>query len=74
MGRRSGIADDAEALNAMTLDELNLEIERVQTRLKLAPNTYHRKSFFSRLAWLEAHRESVHGIPAPKRTLRARQD
>jgi len=58
----------------MTLDELNAEIQRVQLRLELAPNTRLRKSFFSRLTWLEAHRGSVHGIVAPKRSLRARQD
>jgi len=73
MGKRSGIANDSSALTAMTLDQLNAEIHRVQTRLALAPNPYLRKSFFKRLTLLEAHRSSVHGVSAPKRTMRARQ-
>jgi len=73
MGKRSGVPDHEEDLHAMTLEELNREISRVEGRLCAAPTTYLRKEFFKQLVWMEAHREAVHGIPAPMRVMRARQ-
>jgi hypothetical protein len=74
MGKRSGVPDHDDDLDKLTLDELNAEIARCKSRLDHAPTTYLRKAFFKQLTWLERYRESAHGIPAPKRTMRARSN
>jgi hypothetical protein len=77
VGKRSGLPDGDEDLRQLSLEELNAEIARVHDRWRLSTgalaNAQHRKSLFSRLAWLETHREREYGVPAPKRTQRARQ-
>jgi hypothetical protein len=72
MGRRSRVPDDIEDYAKLTLGELNAEIARCRSRMDIAPTAYLRKSFFKRTVRLEAYRESLYGIRAPKRTLRAR--
>jgi hypothetical protein len=72
MGKRSGLPDHDEDLEKLPLEELNAEIARVTSRLSYARTKYSKKSLFGRLIWLEAFRERKHGVPAPKRVMRAR--
>jgi hypothetical protein len=73
MRNRSGTIEQDDEVAKLTLAELNAEIERSLDRYSRAPNPYQRKAFFRRVAWLEELREQYHSVPAPKRTLRARQ-
>lgn len=73
MRNRSGVPHHEDELDSLTAAQLEQEIARVASRLEIAGATHLRKAFFNRLVWLEAHREAVYGIPAPKRTMRARQ-
>lgn len=60
MGKRSGVIDHEEGLAALSLAELDSEIERCRMRLKIAPTRYLRKSFESRIHWLERFRFKHH--------------
>ena len=72
MGRRSGIAETEEEVAKLTLDELNVEIERCLQGCEYGGSSQGRKSFFKRLVWLETMREKIHEIPATRRLWRAR--
>jgi hypothetical protein len=67
MGKRSGVADSGEYLAKLTLDQINHDIERCAYWAEAGGSSQGRKSFFKRLVWLEAERERLHDIPAPKR-------
>ncbi len=74
MRSRSGVKTQEEDLSALTPADLDGEISRVEGRLELAPNSFLRKYFFRRLTWLEAYRETAHGVAAPRRSMRARRE
>lgn len=56
MGKRSGVTDHEESLGKLGLVELDAEIDRCRTRLKITPTRQLRKSFESRIHWLERYR------------------
>jgi len=60
MGKRSGVIDHEEGLAKLSQAELDAEIERCRTRLKIAPTRQLRKSFESRIHWLERYRTQHH--------------
>jgi hypothetical protein len=60
MGKRSGVIDGEEDLAKLSLAELDSEIDRCRMRLKLAPTSQLRKSFESRIHWLERFRVKHH--------------
>lgn len=60
MGKRSGVIDHEEGLAKLSLVELDAEIDRCRTRLKIAPTSQLRKSFESRIHWLEQYRAKHH--------------
>jgi len=60
MGKRSGVIDHEEGLAKLSLAELDDEIERCRTRLKIAPTSQLRKSFESRIHWLQRYRAQHH--------------
>jgi hypothetical protein len=65
--RRSGVAEtDAEAAE-MSEQEFESEIARCKFGYENGGTSQGRKSYFKRLVWLEAQRERLLGIPAPKR-------
>jgi hypothetical protein len=74
MRSRSGIKSQQEDLSALTPADLEDEISRAEGGLQLAANAFSRKYFFRRLTWLEAYRETVHGVAAPRRSMRARRE
>ncbi len=68
MGERSGAPQTDEDAAKLTLSELNHWILRVETHVKyFGRSSSRRKSAMKRLVWLEAQRERLHGVPAPKR-------
>jgi len=67
MGRRSGAPETDADVEAMPLAELNHRIGRVEYITKIKLSSSLRRSAFKTLVWLEAQRERIHGIPAPKR-------
>ena len=67
MGKRSGVADSDDELAELTLAQINQDIERCAYWAEASGSSQGRKSFFKRLVWLEAGRERLHDIPAPKR-------
>ena len=72
MGKRSDFPDLESDIAKLTLEELNAEIARCKTRMKIAPTAHLHKAFFKRIVLLETKRESLFGVARPKRTLRAR--
>jgi len=54
-------------VEALPLAELNHRIARLEYRTKIKLSSSLRRSSFKKLVWLEAQRERIHGIPAPKR-------
>jgi hypothetical protein len=60
MGKRSGVIDGEEDLAKLSLAELDSEIDRCRMRLKLASTSQLRKSFESRIHWLERFRAKHH--------------
>ena len=67
MGTRSDYpASDAE-MEALTLSQLNAEIERSLFGYENSGTSQGRKAFFKRLIWLEAARERLHGIASKPR-------
>lgn len=68
MGTRSRTPDADSDVKDLPLAELNDLIARADyraTKMKLSASL--RKSAMKRLVWLEAMREQIHGIAAPKR-------
>lgn len=45
MGKRGGVIDHEEGLAKLSLPELDAEIDRRRTRLKIAPTSQLRQSF-----------------------------
>jgi hypothetical protein len=72
MGRRSGVAETEEEVAKLSIDQLNVEIERCLQGFDYGGSSQGRKSFFKRLVWLEKMREKIHGIPATHRLWRSR--
>lgn len=68
MGKRLAIATtDAEAA-VLTLSELDQQIAWMEYRaFNMGLSSSQRKLAVKRLVWLEAQREDLHGISAPKR-------
>jgi hypothetical protein len=58
---------DPDALAALPLGRLNLEISRCLFGYETGGTSQGRKAFFKRLVMLEAIREQVHDIPAKQR-------
>jgi hypothetical protein len=57
MRTRSGITDNEESLSRLGAAELDKELARCRTRLKIAPSTQLRKAFESRIRKLERLKE-----------------
>jgi hypothetical protein len=51
----------------LTLRQLNAQIAYAVWRFQYIGKSSLRKDAFKRLLWLEAQREKLHGIPAPRR-------
>jgi hypothetical protein len=62
MGKRSGVIDDEDGILALTIADLDAEIVRCQMRQRIAPNSYLRKSFETRIHWLEKLRARHPGV------------
>ena len=57
MGKRSGVPDTDEAVERLTLEELDAEIRRCELMMTYPPFTSRKiKSIESRLIWLGKHR------------------
>lgn len=67
MGKSSAGKDIAAKAGAMTLDELNWEIRRLHHGWQAGGTSQARRAFFKSLVALEAQRELLFEIPAPKR-------
>jgi len=67
MGRLKGGANNEEEAKKLTLAQLNKLIAHAEWRFKNVGSSGLRKSAYMRLLWLEAQREQIHGIPAPRR-------
>lgn len=67
MGKRSGVADTETDLAKLSLEQINADIARCLYWSVNGGSSQGRKSFFKRLVWLEAERQRLHDIPAPKR-------
>ncbi|QGZ93364.1 hypothetical protein [Terricaulis silvestris] len=67
MGKRSGYAQSSADVEALTLAELNAEIQRCLFRYERGGTSQGRKAFFKRLVWLEAERERLHSVTAKSR-------
>lgn len=67
---RSGIADRPSEAAALSLAEIENEIQRCLWGSEHGGTSQGRKSFFKRLVWLEKQRENLFGIAAPKRAFR----
>jgi hypothetical protein len=67
MRNRSGFAVSEDQLRRLTLAQLNQQIAHAEWRFQNIAKSQLRKDAFKRLIWLEAHREKLHKIPAPKR-------
>jgi hypothetical protein len=67
MGKRSGYAESSADVAALTLAELNAEIQRCLFGYERGGTSQGRKAFFKRLVWLEAERERLHGVTAKSR-------
>jgi hypothetical protein len=72
MRKRSRIPDTDEAVAALSITELNAEINRWAFGFRTSGTSQGRKAFFKRLVRLESLREKFHNIPAPKRDFRQR--
>ncbi len=55
-----------EALEQHSLNQLNAEIRRCLMGFACGSGLA-RRAYFRRLCWVEAMREKLHGMPAPKR-------
>ncbi len=68
MGRLKGGANTVAEVGKITVSELNKLITYSDWRYqKGGLNSAMRKDAFDRLVWLEAQRQLLHGVPAPKR-------
>lgn len=73
MGRRAWVPATEGDAAKLTLSELEQRIAAAEYRLSSSGKSNLRKLAFKTLVRLEGIRETLHGIPAPKRTLRSRQ-
>jgi hypothetical protein len=73
MGRRAWRPDAEGDAAKLTLGELEQRIAKAEYDLTSSGKSNLRKLAFKSLVHLEALRETLHGIPAPKRSLRSRQ-
>ena len=60
MGKRSGVIEDEDGLAKLSPAELDAEIARCKTRLKIAPGAVQRKAFEKRIHWLSNFRKKHH--------------
>ena len=60
-------ANTEEELEKLTLAQLNELIAHADYRVQNMSKASLRKGAFKRLIWLEAQRERLHGVTAPKR-------
>lgn len=60
MGKRSGIIEHEKDLAKLSLVQLDEEIGRCRRRLAITPSDRQRKSFESRIHWLERFRTLHH--------------
>jgi hypothetical protein len=67
VGKRSATPETNEDVARLSLRELNAQISRARRGYELSGSSQGCKAFFKRLVWLEAERESLHGVVAPKR-------
>ena len=68
MGKRSGAPETDEDAAKLTLEELNMWIRHAESRgLSRTLSSSLKKDAMKQLVWLEAQREILHGVPAPKR-------
>lgn len=68
MGKRAAIASTEAEVTVLPLPALNQQIAWMEYRaFKMKLSSSLRKSAAKRLVWLEAKREALYGIVAPKR-------
>jgi hypothetical protein len=68
MGKRPAIATTDEEAAVLTLSEMDQQIAWMEYRaFNMGLSSSLRKLAVKRLVWLEAQREDLHGISAPKR-------
>jgi hypothetical protein len=72
MGKRPDIVQTKEEAVRLPLSKMNNQITQARLGRELAGTSAAAKASFKRLVWLEAIREEVHGIPAPKRRFNSR--
>jgi hypothetical protein len=74
VGRFKGGANNAKECEHLSLQELERLIAHADWRYNRAGlNSAMRKDAYTRLTWLEAERERIHGIAAPARRPHRRQ-
>jgi hypothetical protein len=61
---------DNQAIEKLSLKELNTEIARCIDGYEFGGTTAGQKAFFKRLVWLEKERERIHKVEAKKRVFR----
>lgn len=66
MNNKGAVFAALEALEQHSLHQLNAEIRRCLTDFACGSGLA-RRAYFKRLCWVEAMREKLHGMPAPKR-------
>jgi hypothetical protein len=68
MGERSRAPETEEDAAKLSLRELNAWIGRAELRaMQLQLPASLRRSAMKRLVWLEAQRQKLYGVPAPRR-------
>jgi hypothetical protein len=67
MAGRAARPTTDEEIAALSLPALNGQIRDAKWGYENGGSSQGRKAFFKRLIWLEAHRERLHGVEAPKR-------
>ncbi len=68
MGKRSGAPETEEDVANLSLSELNGWIARAELRaMHFGLSASLKKSAMKRLLWLEAQRQRLFGVPAPRR-------
>lgn len=67
MGKRSGTPENEADAAKLSLKELNYWIGRANFLVRQKRSASLKKSTMKRLVWLEAQRQKLHGVPAPKR-------
>jgi len=73
MGKRAWSPDSVEEAAKLSLSELEQRIAKAQYDLERDGPANLQKLAFKKLVELEEMRETLHGVPAPRRSLRARR-